>query len=534
MAWSDKLFKKCAFRLAVWLCLLPASALAEGPIAQPTPLETVLNALPQSCPLLPAQTSPDALHRLSAFYREVHHQPVWNAHAMLDGLLQQLAQLADDGLDPAHYQPERIREQLYQTSATAPQRECRDILASYAYLEALQHLSHGRLRQADIEPLWRSPETPEPDDAQRLLQIAVQGLADLPAAFNQARPAHALYRDLRAAYAALRQAPVPAWRPLPAGPTLRPGMSDARVPLLRELLLAGAGSTSIMDTRYDEALVEAVKGFQRQHGLDSDGVVGAGTLAALNVSPAGRLDQLRINLERLRWISRDLEPQSLLVDIAGARLIYFRDSCPFWQTRTQVGRDTRQTPTLKSQITRLTLNPTWTVPPTILQQDKLPLIRDDVGYLARHQMRVIDTQGNSLDPYAVDWNNPRGIMLRQDAGPSNPLGQVAIRFANPFSVYLHDTPSKPQFERATRALSSGCVRVEAAWQLAQLLLDEAERETVAKWLQSGETHEYRLARRTPILMAYWTADADDNGVPRYRPDIYRRDAALLAALNAAH
>ena len=118
-----------------------------------------------------------------------------------------------------------------------------------------------------------------------------------------------------------------------------------------------------------------------------------------------------------------------------------------------------------------------------------------------------------MDPYAVDWANPRGILLRQDAGPANPLGQVAIRFANPFSVYLHDTPSKPLFERAARAVSSGCVRVESALQLVDLLLEADERDTVARLLQSGETHEYRLARQTPILMAYWTADADDSGCP---------------------
>ena len=129
------------------------------------------------------------------------------------------------------------------------------------------------------------------------------------------------------------------------------------------------------------------------------------------------------------------------------------------------------TPPLKSQITRLTLNPTWTVPPTILQQDKLPLIREDAGYLARHGMRVLDAQGNDLDPASIDWHAPRNIMLRQEAGPANPLGQVAIRFANPFSVYLHDTPSKPLFDLSQRALSSGCVRVEVALQLVDLLRD---------------------------------------------------------------
>lgn len=532
MAWSDKLFKKCAFRLAVWLCLAPLAASAEPLVATPTPLETALTNLPERCTAMPDRLEPEALQRLSAFYAAVHHQPVWNSYATLDGLLQQLAQLADDGLDPAQYQPARIREQLYQSSTAPLHRECADILTSHAYLEALHHLARGRLRQADVEPIWRSPDAAERDDSRQLLQIAVQGLADLPQAFERARPALALYRDLRAAYARLRLAPLPAWRPLPDGTTLRPGMSDERVPLLRELLLAGAGSTAALELRYDDELVEAVRRFQTRHGLEADGVIGAGTLAALNVSPASRLDQVRINLERLRWISRDIEPQSLLVDIAGARLIYYRDSCPFWQTRTQVGRQARQTPPLKSQITRLTLNPTWTVPPTILQQDKLPLIREDAGYLARHGMRVLDAQGNDLDPASVDWHAPRNIMLRQEAGPANPLGQVAIRFANPFSVYLHDTPSKPLFDRTDRALSSGCVRVEGALQLVDLLLDEDERETVARLLQTGKTHEYRLARRMPILMAYWTATVDDNGQLRYRPDIYQRDAALLRALQA--
>src|SRR3546814_7250434 len=167
--------------------------------------------------------------------------------------------------------------------------------------------------------------------------------------------------------------------------------------MMREKREDGEERKGEREPGYEEEMVEAVRRLQTRHGLETDGVIGAGTLAALKVSTASRLDQVRINLERLRWISRDLEPQSLLVDIAGARLIYYRDSCPFWQTRTQVGRQARQTPPLKSQITRLTLNPTWTVPPTILQQDKLPLIREDAGYLARPGSRGPDAQGHHLD-----------------------------------------------------------------------------------------------------------------------------------------
>jgi len=146
---------------------------------------------------------------------------------------------------------------------------------------------------------------------------------------------------------------------------------------------------------------------------------------------------------------------------------------------------------------------------------------------------VLDRQGNRLDPATVDWHNPGGIMLRQDAGPENPLGRVAIRFANPFSVYLHDTPSQALFARAGRTTSSGCVRVQDAMHLVDLLLQDGERERVAELLESGRTHEYRLARPTPILMAYWTAEAQEDGELFFHPDIYHHDAALLRALEAA-
>src|SRR5690606_38991729 len=147
-----------------------------------------------------------------------------------------------------------------------------------------------------------------------------------------------------------------------------------------------------------------------------------GTLDTLNISPASRLDQLRINLERWRWYARDMDSELLLVDIAGRQLSYYRQRMPVWQTRVQVGRAARATPQLKSMIERLTLNPTWTVPPAILREDKLPEIRRDIGFLARHQLRVFDQQGNRLNPYHVDWNNVRGLRLRQARSEERRVG----------------------------------------------------------------------------------------------------------------
>ena len=262
-------------------------------------------------------------------------------------------------------------------------------------------------------------------------------------------------------------------------------------------------------------------------------MVGAATLEALNVSPAQRLAQLRLNLERWRWLARDLQASGVLVNVAAAQLAYYQNFVPVWQTRTQVGRAVRPTPLLKSQITRLTLNPTWTVPPTILREDKLPEIRRDLAFLDKHNLRVLDREGRVLDANAIDWNNPGSIQLRQDAGAHNPLGQVAIRFPNPFSVYLHDTPSQQLFAKAPRAFSSGCVRVEGVDSLLAWLLSPEELTTVQTRIASGKTQEYRLQQPVPLLIAYWTAEALDNGTLRYAPDIYGFDARLIAALPGA-
>lgn len=532
------MYKKHTSGLLFTLFLAPWLALAE-PIPEPaSAIQGVLRNLPGACGQPLADIDTTALERLSELYRGHQFDMVWTSYAQIDALLVQLEALADDGLEPAAYHPEAIRRAMLTAPRDPRHRECSDVLVSHAYLSALGHLAQGRLPQDRTEPVWHSPDAPATQAEAHLMSIASEGLEHLEHTFNKARPSLEQYNNLRKAYARLRDQPEPEWQPIPAGQTLRQGMSDPRVPLLRQRLsadgyLLATAAAPGGDDRYSDQLVDALKAFQRRHALQDDGILGADTFTELNATPADRLNQLRVNLERFRWLSADIEPRSLLVDIAGGRVIYFRDSSPQWEARSQVGRDTRQTPSIKSIVTRITLNPTWTVPPTILREDKLPQIRENPGYLAQHDMQVLDYEGHVLDPATVDWSKPGRILLRQAAGPDNPLGRVAIRFANPFSIYLHDTPSQGLFARSQRAFSSGCVRVESVTQLVDLLLSEAERERVAQLLDTGLTYEYRPTEPTPILLAYWTAEADSNGLPRYRPDVYRRDQRLLAALQAA-
>jgi len=305
------LFKKRAFRLLFGLLFIPLTSLAEPVENPPEAIRGVLEHL-ESCPAAPRTLDQAALDRLSELYRRHGFEPLWTSYAQIQNLVAQLEALTDDGLDSALYQPQQVGRQLQTATADPLHRPCSDVLASHAYVLALQHLSQGRLHQEQLEPVWHSSSASETVSSQRVLQLAEQGLANPEQAFDQARPAIEQYRNLRKAYVRLRDTPAPAWPNIPAGQTLRPGMSDPRVPLLRERLASeGYLETALplegADDRHGPMLVEALKRFQAQHALQDDGVLGAGTLAALNATPADRLDQLRANLERFRWLAGDIE-----------------------------------------------------------------------------------------------------------------------------------------------------------------------------------------------------------------------------------
>lgn len=523
------MFKKSACYLTLCLLAAPLVATAQNELADhASPLQLAVTQLPVDCPGLALHLAAPAQALLQAFYQQHNDALIWSASARVPALQAQLQQLADDGLDPARYN--------LPTIGPGVDALCADIGISQRYLQALQDLRYGRLLQSRFEPLWHAQESQQ-DRHTEVLAIAELGLQDIAAAFRQARPSLEQYQSLRHVYARQRLQALPHWSALASGPLLRPGMSDARVPELAQRLFSEGYLTdlsAIVDTGYNTVLVSAVKDFQLNHSLQADGVIGPGTLAELNVSPAVRREQLRINLERFRWLAQDMEPDSLLVNVAAAQLTIYQGGVPVWQTRTQVGRAERQTPLLKSRVTRLTLNPTWTVPPTIMREDKLPEIRRDQAFLSKHNLQVLDRDGHPLAVDDIDWDHPGNILLRQDAGPKNPLGQMAIRFPNPYSVYLHDTPSQALFEKGPRAFSSGCVRVEHAMQLRDLLLSPGERMRTDALLATGLTHEFRLATPVPILLTYWTAQADSQGQLLYAPDIYGRDAALLTALASKH
>jgi murein L,D-transpeptidase YcbB/YkuD len=294
-------------------------------------------------------------------------------------------------------------------------------------------------------------------------------------------------------------------------------------------------------------LADALRRFQSRHGLDPDAVVGRRTIAALNTPSPQRAQQIEVNLERLRWLPRDLGPRHLLVDIADFRLELIEDGAPTLAMRVIAGRQARRTPFLSGEITSILLNPAWTVPEKIAIEDKLPLILDDPSYLVDNGFKVFAPSGNEwreVDPADVDWTLLSGTrfpyQLRQAPGPLNALGQIKFQLPNRHDIYLHDTPSRELFARTERAFSSGCIRVERALDLAERLLAADPTWTRARieaTIAAGSTVSVRLPAPLPVYLLYRTAWVDRNGVLQLREDIYGRDSALLESLSrplAAH
>ncbi|MFZ3152638.1 L,D-transpeptidase family protein [Pseudomonas sp.] len=523
------MFKKRTLYLSAALLTLPLVATAaDASFASRADLRPLLTQLTQHCSPLPISLDENAQRLLQAFYAQRDGQPAWQSAEQRLQLREQLALLADDGLQPSDY----LLPGLFEGGVVA-QPDCADLLTSHSYLQALLHLRRGRVLQQRLEPLWQAPGQTNPDPQLATLSLALRHLHTPALAFASARPTIVQYQRLRSAYAQQRLLPLGEWATLASGSQLKPGGKDARLPELRARLVAQgylAAPLEELGNTYDPATQSALENFQRDHGLNPDGILGPASLSELNISAPLRREQLRANLERLRWLADNLAEAEVLINVAAAEIQVRRNNQLLWRTRIQVGRAERQTPLLASRIVRLTLNPTWTVPPTILREDKLPAIRDDIGYLERNQMSVLDRDGNLLDPHSIDWDNPGAIRLRQSAGSHNPLGRVALRFDNPFAVYLHDTPSQQLFSKAPRAFSSGCVRVEAVDTLLAWLLGPDELSNVQTRIASGETQQYRLQHPAPLLIAYWTVEANKDGALRYYPDIYARDARLITAL----
>lgn len=485
-------------------------------------------------------------HFLPEFYQQRDYQLAWtsrmdNARALSSRILASY----QEGLVPADYHAAALQQLLAESTNTRlseSQQVDLDIMLSEALARYAYHLRFGKVNPERLDANWNLQRSFKGQDP----LVEIQGMIDsqafdaqLDARISQLQ-VYPRLRDALAQYVAIGKAG--GWSTIPGGPTLKPGMRDERLPLVRQRLLATgdlAGTATVADPLdYDATLQVAVVHFQSRHGLDTDGFIGKGTLAAMNVPVDARIDQIRVNLERARWVSQDIPGTFIIVDIAGFNARLFRDGEVVWNEPAQVGKPYRSTPVFREDMTYLELNPTWTIPPTILAKDILPKVKQDPAYLQKKHMQVLTQDGKVVDPKAIDWSSMSAsgfpYMLRQTPGPHNALGRVKFMFPNPHFVYLHDTPHQELFSRSSRAFSSGCIRINNPYRLAELLLqdeDKWSREKITAAIDTVKQQRVTLPEPVPVLLLYWTVNTGADGTVYFKDDIYQRDMKVLAGLD---
>ena len=454
---------------------------------------------------------------IAAFYAARDFAPLWIADgkwtAQAAAAVARLEHADDDGLVLTAYRIPTLKPGEPADLAAA------DIALSQAVVGYGRQASGGRVDPRSISALIT--QKPETADAARIL-ADVSASTDAGAALQAFNPPQKGYGDLRAKLAELRQErPKTANARIPAGPEIKVGMKDPRVPLIRARfgISSAEPAASSDELLYDSRVASAVADFQRSSGLPASGALTARTIAALSGGDPNRLEsEILVNMERWRWMPRDLGEDRIEVNIPDYALKVVHDGEVVHRARVVVGKPTTPTPVFSNAMQFIIVNPYWNVPPSIIKKEMMPKLAADPDYLKKLGYEVIQKKGQ--------------MIVRQPPGERNALGNIKFMFPNEHAVYLHDTPSRGLFANAKRAYSHGCVRVDQPFALAEIVLGRDNgwsQERVRKMVGGGEK-TVKLPKNLPIHIEYFTAYVDDAGKMQLRDDIYGYSRKMRAAL----
>ncbi|MET0277007.1 MAG: L,D-transpeptidase family protein [Pseudorhodoplanes sp.] len=464
-------------------------------------------------------TRPNEQKATEAFYRDRNYAPLFVENGKQSprgtAVVAYLQNVDADGLDPADYPAPVFKAGDNDALAEAELRLAGEVL------EYARHASMGRVHFSRISvDIGYEQEAP---DAAMVLGKLVDA-TDVKLTLDSYEPQHPQYKALKAKLAESRgrsNAPAEELVKIPDGQKFKANADDPRVPLLRQRLKVAGDQAS---TKYDQAVVDAVKAFQQGAGLNADGVAGPGTLRAMNgVQKRERTTDIIIaNMDRWRWMPRDLGNNYVMVNIPEYRLRLFQDKKLYWETKVVVGKPGKETPIMTAGMKFITVNPTWNVPPSIIANEYLPAVRQDPGVLERMGLRM-------------EQNRDGTVRIYQPPGDRNALGRIRFNFPNKFLVYQHDTPDKHLFAHDKRAYSHGCMRVENPLLYGEKLLSvmmPQEKYTQEKLRSMYGPAEINInfAQALPVHLTYQTAWVDDAGTLQIRDDVYGRDARHIAML----
>lgn len=483
---------------------------------------------------------------LKQYYQTRQFFPVWSkitsTHIKEFSKAVQESEL--DGLNPADYGLSALEDRFRSANskeATALEKALLDIHFSDTVLAFINDVLVGRVNPKKVHPDWFFKAKGK-DPVAILQQIAKKGglLKRLAALF----PQNEVYLNMRAELKKWKaRGQKENWPKVPMkGKKWEKGQSGAHIAALRARLQASGDLSKDSQNAelFDDQLETAVKSFQEQNGLNADGVVGRYTIEALNKSIPDRVKQLIVNMERYRWLPRDLGDRYLFVNIPDYKVRLIEKGKQKLELRGVVGNTRWRTPVFEDEMEFLVLNPRWNVPPKIAKKEMLPKVQKDPSYLKRANFSVYKRENGRkvrVDSAEVDWANAeaKDYFFSQNSGGGNSLGRIKFMFPNKHSVYIHDTPSKHLFKRDVRAYSHGCVRLENPFELAVTLLEKAggpkwDMKTIKSKASGGEPKTVKLKERVPIYLYYLTAWVDEQGQLQFRKDIYDYDRKLARAL----
>lgn len=484
--------------------------------------------------------------KLEKFYQKRGNKLVWfdfgKINRNAEDLINVLEESAEEGLSPEYYNLEQIKSKIEKRrldkDTSLYNLATLDMLLTNEYVHYATDMSTGRVKPQEINVTWQT--YPENTDFLDYLENALEDKR-VAESLRDLRPAHAQYEKLKKAYKKLLKAKMEGAWPLPGSiGAVEENDSGPEVVLVKKRLAAAGDlpqndSTYLNSGMFDERLTFAVKNFQRNHGLEADGIVGKNTLEQMNIPIDFRLDQIRLNLDRLRWLPDEIGKRDIIVNIPDYKLKYYEDHRLTMEMGVIVGRTTHYTPALKDTITYIVINPTWNVPYSIATEEMLPKIKADPSYLSRNNYKLLRgsyLSDDVVNPNSVDWSeiteNNFPFFIVERPGNGNALGRIKFMLPNNYSIYLHDTPADHLFSRQERDFSHGCVRLEKPFNLGEKLLEgQLTPMEIRRILNTRQTHAVVLNRPVAVHLVYQTAWVDDFGTLQFREDLYRFDRIAL-------
>lgn len=457
-------------------------------------------------------------------------------------LLDYIRQVEKHGLNPTEYHLNMIEKYIGEIIPFKPMDTedmmKLDVLFTDAFLILGLHLYYGRVDSENEGESWKiQRKDPELQFNIKLEEaLAFNNIAN---ALNLLAPRYQAYWMMKENLAFFLSIAGEPWPAILADTIVKPGESNPIIPEIRKRLIKLRYPLSdSISVDYDVVFENQLKLFQGDWGLNADGVIGKGTLLALNSKPQKLMNQLKVNMERFRWLPLKVAKKYIMVNIANYRLFMIDGADTLISMRVVVGKEYRETPVFNARMTYIVFSPTWTVPPTILKNDVIPELKKGSDYLTKKNMKILRFDGSEIPYNEINWKNISKdkfpYMVRQSPGPGNALGKVKFMFPNSYNIYIHDTPTRGTFARDDRAASSGCIRIEKPFELAELLLYDLPEWTSAEIRKAmQQKKELTVGLKTPVdvVLLYLTAWTDGNGRVQFRNDIYGRDEMVLNALN---